>query len=513
MKRKLLALCFGLLLMPFGISAQTVRVSGRGDTNNDVFLRNFIKRGGYTLITSDTTIAASQTVQGSVLVLSSTLRIDGTVTGDVVVVDGNLFLRPTARVQGSVRNIAGGFYPSDLATVSGSTRSDPNAMYEVQDKDGVFTIAGLTRTSGLFLGGGVKGFTPPTYDRVDGLTLTLGAGYKVPAIGLIEPVISGHVDYRSQRGEFTGGGELALGRNRTVLAGGWQRTTLTNESWSRDATTNSIGSFVLGKDRRDYYAADVAYVELRRLLENGPRISNAYIRGQVEDATSLVAGKPWSIMGDLDKRANFPIDDAKITSVIGGFNTEWSALTHKLEMDALFEFATDGSSNFDVCAGSCRNDFSFGRYAGTVEWAMPALSNHTLEIEVHAQGPLPGTDSLPRQRWSFVGGSGTLYTFEDAEFRGDRVVMVETGYMVPLPARFKMRFLGTPTFEFLHYTGMAWNAGDKRGFEQNVGVRLRYNFLYARALTNPKNFSEDVEFAFGVSMPRKALPWQEARAK
>jgi hypothetical protein len=510
MKRILGFFITAVIVLAGSASAQTVRVTGRGDTQNDVFLRSFVERGGYLLITRDTAISARDTIRSSVLVLESTVRLDGVVTGDVVVVDGNLFLRPTARVLGNVRNVAGGYYPSDLAVVSGETRNEPNALYHVTVKDdSLYTIGGLARQSGLFLTG-MKGLTPPTYDRVDGVKVTLGAGWALPAMGLIEPIISGHVDYRSQRGEITGGGELAFARNRTTLAGGWERTTLTNEQWNRDDITNSISSLIQGKDRRDYYEADIAYVEVRRLLENGARVSNAWIRGQTEDASSLVAGSPWSLRGDLGTRPNMLINEGEIRSIIGGFGTEWTALTHKLELDLLVEY---GENNLDDCGVfECSRPESFTRYAGTVEWAMPALSNHTLEIEVHAQGPLPGTEALPLQRWSFVGGSGTLYTFPDASFRGDRVVMVETGYKIPLPSRFKMRFLGTPTFELLHYTGMAWTALEKPPFEQNVGVRLRYNFLYARAIANPEDFGK-IKWNVGLTMPRKLLPWQEAAEK
>jgi hypothetical protein len=139
---------------------------------------------------------------------------------------------------------------------------------------------------------------------------------------------------------------------------------------------------------------------------------------------------------------------------------------------------------------------------------MAALANHTLTISPHAQGPLPGTDSLPLQRWSFVGGSGTLYTFDVAQFRGDRVAFVETEYSIPLPARLRIRLLGRPYVELLHAAGMAWSTGETPAFEQNVGARLSFNVLYVRAVTDPSRFEDDIEVTVGVTFPRRALPWQ-----
>src|SRR5690606_23164100 len=125
-------------------------------------------------------------------------------------------------------------------------------------------------------------------------------------------------DYRTERSEFTGGLELAGVRRRTEVAVGAERTTLTNERWIRSDITNTISSFVQAKDRRDYYAADRGYVEVRRLLESGRRVTNAYVRAQVEDASPLLAADPWSITGEF-RPDNIPVAESRITSaVIGG---------------------------------------------------------------------------------------------------------------------------------------------------------------------------------------------------
>jgi hypothetical protein len=165
----------------------------------------------------DTVIGHADTIPGTALVVGATARIDGVVAGDLVAVDANVFLRPTARVHGSVRNIAGGFYPSDLATIDGTTTSDPTAAYFVRPReDGLFIIQGITRQR-MVVFSGFYGLQPPAYDRVDGVTVTIGAGLLLPRVERIEPLLRGHVDYRSQRGAITGGGELALPRGRTEL--------------------------------------------------------------------------------------------------------------------------------------------------------------------------------------------------------------------------------------------------------------------------------------------------------
>jgi hypothetical protein len=499
MRRVIRVLLAVALLAPAGLSAQAVQVRGRGDVDNDAFLREFVRRGTFTLVTRDTVIGREQAVSGDLLVVGATMRLDGSVSGDIVVVDGNVFLRPTARVGGRVHNVGGGLYPSELAQVEGGLRSEPNAPYlaSVAD-DGSVVITGTVQTSPLVLAG-FSGLLVPMYDRVNGLTLAGGASLMLPRLGSVQPVATVRADYYSQRGDFGGLGELALERRGTAVAAGVERSWITNERWIKSDVSNSVSAIFQGKDRRDYYAADRAFVEVRRLLEEGARTTTAFVRGQVEDATSLRAGSPWSLLGNLEKRANLPVDDGRISSIIGGADMEWEDPSFVVEATGRVELATDALDG----------DYAFNRFLGRVEWAMPALSNHTLEIDAQVQGPLPGTESLPRQRWSFVGGSGTLYTFEDAQFRGDRVVMVETTYSVPLPARLRLPLLGLPSFDLMHLTGMAWSRDEPRAFEQNIGARLRYNVAWLRVVANPRDLG-GAEFGVGVNLPRKAFPWQQA---
>lgn len=495
-----LALCGTLLSAAAAVDAQTVTVRGRGDADNDRYLRRLVEAGDYELIARDTLLAENDTIHGTALVLAGTLRLEGVITGDLVIVDANVFVRPTARIMGDVRSIAAGLYYSELAAVIGTVHSEPNAPYRVdQREDGSLVILGTTTVSAVVLYG-VRGIQIPTYDRVDGLTLSLAGGYHLPRIGDVEPIVRGRVDYRTQRRVFTGGVEVGAARRRTEVAVGAERTTITNERWIRSDLNNSISALLQGKDRRDYYAADRGYLEVRRLLESGTRITNAYARAQIEDADPLAARNPWSLLGDF-RDDNIPVIASRITSAVIGGSTLWTLPYHVIEIDALTEFAGD----------LIDGDHSFARYAIDASWAMAALANHTLRIQPHVQGPLPGTESLPLQRWSFVGGAGTLNTFEVAEFRGDRVAFVATEYSIPLPPRLQIRMIGRPNIDLLHKAGMAWTADESPGFEQNIGVRLRFNFLYLRAVTHPSRFVDDVEFSAGVSFPRRAWPWEAGR--
>lgn len=498
MKRIAITTLAGLLFAG-GLSAQQpeIRFRGRGAPDMDARIREWLEEPGRLVLTGDTTIARDDTVRVPLLIVGGTLRIDGTVLGELVGIGADLFVRPSARVHGDVINLGGGFYVSDQATVDGEVEDRPNAPYELDRLPGEIRIVGTEQRRALKLDG-MYGFHLPSYDRVDGVSLGWGAELALPSLGRLEPRLRGWAGYRSERGEIDGGGELAIARGFTELAGGVERTTVTNEEWIRSDLANSVAFLAQGKDIRDYHEVDRAWAELRRSLERGERTTHVWLRGQVEEATSLHADDPWSLFSADTIRSNFPIDETRITSLRAGADMRWERPTFVAEIDGQLEAAGD------VLDG----EHEFTRYQVTGDWAMLAFADHTLEVEWHARGPLPGTESLPRQRWSHIGGSGTLYTFNDAQFRGDRVVYVQTGYAIPLGERLRISYLGVPSIELLHVAGMAWIHGQERSLEQNVGLRLNVGMFYLRAITNPEDFSDDAEFAVGVKLRPKTYPWQ-----
>jgi hypothetical protein len=500
--RRSLGIAFAaLVLFAGGLRAQQrIELRGRGDIENDAFLHALLERDSLVIIATDTVLTRNDTIAGTVVVLGATARIDGVIAGDLVIVDGNVFLRPTARVLGRVHNVGGGLYPSELAVVERGIRSEPNAPYEVERlPDGTMLIRGVTDRSVLLLEG-LYGFGLPTYDRVDAVTLRYGVGLLLPRIALAEPVLRTHVEYRSGREKFTGGAELGVTRGRTSVVTGVERATLTSDRWIRSDLFNSATFLVLSDDYRDYYQADRAYAEVRRVLERGSRTLTAFVRGQIEEPRSLLAGSPWTVRG-TPRPDNVIVEGERTTSALAGLDLEWTHPLHVIRADGVVELA----------GRLIGGDHDFARYALDAEWAMSALADHTLELWFHFQGPLPGTERLPAQRWTLLGGSGTLYTFDIAAFRGDRLAFVHSLYSIPLPARFRMRFLGLPALDLIHSIGMAWSDGISPGFEQNLGLRLRYNVVFVRVVTNPDNFRDDATFAAGVMLPVRARPWHTPR--
>ena len=484
--------------------AQRVLTRGYGEADLDAVLRSAL-RGQHQVVVKDLLINKNDTVRGSIVVVKARFILEGTVIGDVVGVDANMYFRPGARVTGTVTNIAGGLYPSEQANLA-SVEDRPLAPYHVRQSGADLVIEGTNTRPALKLGG-MFGVQNPEYNRVDGLRVEFGPALLLPPVGGVEPSIFASIGYATERGDLIKRAGLGFRRGRSIVTFGWEDDiTLTNEQWIRSDLKNSLSYFWNGKDYRNYYAADRIYGEFSRTLERGSRTSRYFIRGQREEARSLVAGKSFSVLKADSIRSNPPINpDSRYISAIVGAESEWTGLTSAWQVSG----ALEAGAHTGEFTESVQNTEDFRMFRVGALYAMKAVANHTLEIEGNFRGPLFGTDSLPRARWTFVGGSGTLYTYDIGEFRGDRLFFIESEYTIPFSQRLKLPFLGLPKLKLMHNIGMAWSNDVDRDFEQNIGARIQFAIAHLRYIMDPR--TSESKFSVGVSFPSKGYPWEKAQ--
>ena len=506
MNRILLLATAALLAATAAAQGQEIRRTGRGQPRLDARIDEVIRSDRYRLLANDTTIPAGDTLTGSVLVAGTRLVVEGTIAGDLAAFDGSVYLRPGSHITGDVLNVGGGLYRSEQAVIDGDVHDDPIAPYHVEREDGAIRIVGdverrVVGFDGLF------GFTIPTANRVAGITPRWGATLLLPQAGRVQPSVYGWAAYATERDGFDaswrGGAELRLRRSLNALAFGADRRTATNDWWIRSDLKNTLSFLWNGKDYRNYYLSERLYGEFSRDLSRGGHEARAFLRAQREDASTTLVEDPWVLWDPDSIRFNPPIDDGVISSAFLGIVGEYDGRTTAAEYNGHIELAAD-----NVLGG----DFGFGAFAIWAEWAMKAIANHTLEFETRLTGPLPGTDRLPRQRWGILGGSGTFWTFDIGEFRGDRVAFFLTNYIIPLPERLALPILGAPDLELFHTVGSAWTADSDRDFEQNIGARIRYSIVHLRVVTNPADFVDDAEWSIGLSWPASRYPWQRPRS-
>jgi hypothetical protein len=491
--------CPGLLLsllltiIPGITAAQRIEFSGRGDFATDGLIRRTLREGAALVLTRDTLLSRADTIRGSVIATGVTLRLEGVIQGDLFGVDANLFLRPRSHITGSVTNVAGGYFPAENVTVDGGLNDLSDAPYDVVLTPEGARIIGTRRPAVLDLGP-LRGLREPAYDRVDGLTLSIGGAYYFQQFHSVEPWLRASAGYASRRDTWKARIETGLLSRFIDVRIGAERATATQDEWIRTHFHNTVSFFFLGEDYRDYYRADRGWVGFTLHLPAG---FDASLTGALEEAASLQGGEPWTLTHAESLRPNPPINDGRIISTELGLTGSWESLLSIVRFDARAEIARK----------IINGEFHFARYELDAAFSIAGLRNHTLDVLARMAAPLPGTDSLPLQRWGVLGGDGTLETFDVGRLRGDRVALFRSTYHVPLDPM-HVPILGYPAIELIYAAGNAWDQHRSASLEQALGLRLRFALIYGDVFVDPAD-ADDLRFGIGLAI-RQRPPWESA---
>ena len=477
-----------LTLLPTGPSAaQDVTFTPRPDRPAERRLAELIEGGGFRVVSGDTVLAGGDTLPGDVLVLGATLRSSGHMGGDVFVVAGDLFLRPGGTVAGDVVALSGGYYASSRARVDGSVTYRPNLLLRVVPREGGWEIFHVREERPAVDLHGLSGLHLPAYRRVDGWTF--GWGGTVRATGIAgQPSLDGAVRFHTEgREQLEGSLRAAVhpaGRLRVSLLA--ERRTLTRDGWIRGDLSNTA-SYLLGfGDFRNYYRAERAVLELASTARQGwaPALSIGW-----EEARSLEA-RPLSVLfeDDDDVRPNPPVDAGRITS-----------LTAEMAYRDRYpggRFVT--RAGLEVADSTVAGDFSFLLGEARLTWRRRVLGSHRIEVLGLGRWDLSG--DLPRQRWSAVGGTGSLPALETLALRGPRLVFGSATWLVPVEP-LRLPVLGAPRVFLRNALGSAWREDEAFTLEDNVMAGVRFLFLEAGVAADVTESELDAEFVIGAGFP------------
>jgi hypothetical protein len=480
-------------------SAQEVVIRDLGPGRAGRWLRSALA-GPHVIIRSDSAnpvaLARDTVYDRTVIVIGGPATVASTVHGDVIVVGGDLFLHPGVDISSRAIAIGGGVYETTLGHVRGGIYANREFTYRVSmEADGRIALDyELTevRDTRVVTLPGFFGVRIPSYDRSNGVSLPFGptlsfdtARYELDLLGV----------YRSQLGDVDPQAEArgTIGRRLTVRARAG-RYTETNERWIYGDIVNSFTTLAVGSDARNYYRADRADAQITWLVESATADFTFAAGALAERARSVrpdsgATGGPWSFFGRHDEdgmqRPNPRILPGTITSALASARMEWADQNMTANASARVElpFATP-------------NDAHFVQTTIDAFVSFPTFGTQSVEVESHAL--VTGGDSTPPQRYSYLGGAGTLPTFELLEFGGDELFFAEGRYIVPLD-RIRIRYLGSPTVTLRYITGGA-GIGKLPKLEQNVGARLAISLFRADYLINPAN--NDHELSVGLSVFR-----------
>jgi hypothetical protein len=334
----------------------------------------------------------------------------------------------------------------------------------------------------------------PSYDRVNGVSLPFGPTVTVGDERLTAtPVLT----YRSHLGKIDP--SLAIvGQITTDSTLGFAlrgaRGTFTNDGWIRSNLVNSLVAFGLGHDARNYFRADRGEARLTSALRVPLDVATIFVGARTERdwSTGWRAGEtrgPFSLLNRGDstngiQRFNPEIDAGHITSAIAGGHAEYVGLPGSAMLDVLFE-----------AAGKNPVGGNFQQLTISEAASIATIADHHIEVVGHLVTTATNS-ATPRQRYAYLGGSGSLATVDLLSLGGDHLYFLDVLYVIPI-SKIELPLLGSPYIAPHFATGAASVGGFGRP-AQNIGARIGASVFTLDFLTNPRTHKHD--FGAGISL-------------
>ena len=465
------ALAVGLVA-PLVLAAQDVTVREGAGRRSAEFIREAVSQR-HIVLTGNTRLELPRdsTVTSTLIVIGRPVYLASKVQGNVVVIGSDLFLRPGADISGHAVAIGGSVASTTLGRVNGRIVSFQDETYEVTPQLGGYVLdyraSHVAVSIPLVQPAGIGGVLVPSYDRVDGLSLPVGARVTLADGNLeLEPTAT----YRSRLGLLDPAVAIRinpLGAIRFIgRAGNFTRS---NETWNYSELVNSATTFFAGMDTRNYFrskgAEGRAYARIKQ-----PGLSiEPFVGARYERVSPIsAAGNVFSVKGKTSvekiRRPNPLVEAGSIGSALVGaelLDTTGLVVSRlRAELEQSVTSVSFGTNNFTQLTLDGRLDF-------------PTFGTQSLHFRGH--GVVTGGDSIPRARDAYLGGSGTLPVVELLELGGTELLFMESRYVIPFD-RVLLPLVGSPTVTLRHLMGTA-AINRLPSLEQEIGIGLGVSAL------------------------------------
>jgi len=430
----------------------------------------------------------------TVVVLLSDATVASVVHGDVVVIDGNLYLQPGARIDGKAVAIGGSVYGSAQAQ-NRQSLSFPDVIYDTTSTPTGIALRYRYPTPKAPLLDSVEFLTLPywlwwpLYDRVNGVSFTVG-----PQLTFAHEQyrVTPTLTYRSNLGQVDMGLRASAG-----FQGGWSavvsaaRLTATNDDWIQTNIANSVTTFFNGADYRNWWRAIRFDGRAIRTFTTSGRQESLWAGMRTESDNSVNGGGPWSIWGENDStrmlRFNPAIDNGQLTTALVGGNAIWNDTSLTASVSLELEPVLSAPDDRHFVQGTFTGHLSFPTFSSS-------LGQQRLRLLAH--GVFTIGDSALRQRYAYIGGAGSMPTQPILAQGGGQLVYLGGDYDFPIDV-LRIPFLGSPTLTLREMIGSAGVTGLPR-LETNTGVRLTIFPVSLDFFVNPANGNYALFFNFSI---------------
>ncbi len=384
-----------------------------------------------------TTIDSGKIVQGNVLVIKGDLSVRGKISGDVLVLLGDVKIMPGAEIDGDVTCVNGQIIQRDNSMVSGNqteTKVKNLFPYRVWEREYFVKADPQNFRSGYRRPYSTLPFNPGhkalilNYNRVEGLFLGMAFPKR----------ITGKYNYFNLHG-FVGYGfqlkkwryELEIDRwlfdqrdYRFELGGKIYDFTDTHDSWLITPMENSLAAFFLHDDYQNYFR--------RRGYElHASQNLTIYFKGTLayrnDKYNSLQKNTDWALFGGKKKFAENPaIDEGNMHSLYGELYLD---TRDNIELPRRGWFARLG---VETSNSKLRSDYSFNQYEFEIRRYQPITRFDRLDIRLKAAS---SEGTVPVQKQYQLGGISTLRGFShkalpggEGYYGGDRMLLANIDY-------------------------------------------------------------------------------------
>jgi hypothetical protein len=301
------------------------------------------------------------------------------------------------------------------------SEASPDYGWSPQDRSQKFVRYGVPRYVPWIPENTIQNHLVLRYNRVESLFLGLGSEKKYywEEGKAFNPFGSVGYGFGSHRWAFD------LGLSRQIPIGSWDRDqlleigvegyTLTDskDQWRISTLENSLASFFIHEDFRDYFGKDGVTVHTGYLVRDHDVYGEARVAYVIDKYRSMETGADWALFGGHKSfRDNPQISEGLMRSVavLAGFST---ASKSHCGMEGWNVHTTA-----EFAGGGLGGDFRFQQYLLDVRRYQPLGYHDNFNIRFRA-GTAHG--SVPLQKSYQIGGVGTLPAFSFNEFPGDSV--------------------------------------------------------------------------------------------
>ncbi|HTR82696.1 MAG TPA: hypothetical protein VMM58_13795, partial [Bacteroidota bacterium] len=403
----------------------------RGSSRDDEFGysetgRSYRADEGAVTFTGNTSIDASDTINGNVVVKGGGLTVIGLVDGDALAINGNIVVKDGGKITGNARSINGKIIKEGTGSIGGYSEETTSIRDAVYMSDGE-TQRRSYRFNDLWLG---EPSLPSNfvfrYNRVEGLFLGLGAEKKFYWDG--SKSISGYgsagYGFAFHRWRANAGLDREFATDDALFEVGAEghNITDTKDQWIMKLTENNIAALLWHEDYRDYFTREGFSVHAARYTKESNFSSQLRVDYLVDDYSSLSNGTNWSLFRQSRSfRDNPAVTEGTMHSVLG------TAGISTLDRYGRRTIGWNAFASLERGGNALGGDFDFTRAIVDVRRFQPLSEYDKINVRVRV-GSLQGDDI--EQKSFEIGGANTLPAYAFKEFEGNRVILGNVEYVL-----------------------------------------------------------------------------------